>query len=267
MVDSVDEKISIWFDDYEKPDGSIQVRAHFLSDEKLTHLENFLSKSIPDCYISKTDLVARMSATGLSAAEILQNKLPDKGSVMAGDFGEIFTLFYLESEKKESLKKIKKWRFKQDRNKAAPHSDVVILYRESASQHSKNDFVICAEAKLKSTVSQFSPIEKSIEGYCSDKTGRLARTLVWLREKAIDHGSAEEIANITRFTGDNLNTGYKKLYKAVAIVDRNYMNDELKKSLDLPPQTEEFEVIVIGIKDLKNQYENSFAKAISGVST
>lgn len=77
----------------------------------------------------------------------------------------------MASERSERVNKIRKWQFKQDRTKAAPHSDVVILHRKYADRPSKDDFVICAESKVKSTQSPFCPIEKSIEGYNSDKTG------------------------------------------------------------------------------------------------
>ena len=165
-----EENISLCFNEYECPDGSIAVRAHTLDGETLSKLEEFMSQEIPTCYISKGEMETRMNETGLSAAEILQNKIPDAGSVMAGDFGEVLTLFYLASERAEAVKKIKKWRFKQDRTKAAPHSDVIIMHRAHTDRPSTNDFVICAEAKLKSTASAFSPIEKAAA--CSRKGRR-----------------------------------------------------------------------------------------------
>ncbi|MGH1399211.1 MAG: Hachiman antiphage defense system protein HamA [Alphaproteobacteria bacterium] len=259
-----EDNVSSWFTDHVMPNGSVEVRAHVLDDDKIVELEEFMIEAIPGCYISDNDLEAQINNTGLSASEILQNKLPDTGSVMAGDFGEVLTLFYLGSERQEVVKKLRKWRFKQDRTKAAPHSDVVILYREHDDRPSRKDFVICAESKLKSTASAFSPIEKSIDGYKSDKTGRLARTLVWLKEKAIDHENATSIAFIKRFTEDHLKTEFKKTYRAVAVIDRNYLDEELVKTLDLPEQNEEFEVIVIGIDNLKNLYEHCFSKAANG---
>lgn len=264
--DTNSENITGWFCVHPKPDGAVEVRAHLLEDAKHSQLEDFFVREIPDCYISAGVLKARVNETGLTASEILQNKLPDTGSVMAGDFGEILTLFYLGSERSEQIRKLKKWQFKQDRTKAAPHSDVVILHKKYPDRASKSDFVICAEAKVKSTPSNFCPIEKSIEGYSLDRTGRLARTLVWLKEKAIDQGTPDSISYIKRFTDDHLNTEFKKHYKAVAIVDRNYLDQELQKNLDLPEQNEEFEVVVIGISDLKNLYERSFSRAISEVT-
>jgi len=223
-------------------------------------------QEIPGCYISKDDLTTRMNATGLSASEILQNKLPDTGNVMSGDFGEVLTLFYLGSERSEVVKNVRKWRFKQDRKKPAPHSDVIVLFREYSDRPSVNDFVICAESKAKATGSPSEPIKNSIMGYESDKTGRLARTLVWLKEKEIDHGDADSLGFIKRFTDELLNVEFSKKYRAVAIIDRDYLDEELVRSLNLPPQNDEFEIIVLGVQNLKKLYEESFSRAVSEVT-
>ncbi len=265
MIDNEDD-IESWFSEHDIPEGSIAVRVHCLNDGNSAQLEDFMSRAIPTCYISENDLAARMNETGLSASELIQNKVPDPGSVMAGDFGEVLTLFFLGSERTEPLTKLRKWRFKQDRTKAAPHSDVIILHKAHDDRPSTDDFVICAESKLKSTASPFSPIEKSIEGYKADKTGRLARTLVWLKEKAIDNENSDAIAFVSRFTDDLLETSFEKKFRAVAVIDLAFLDDELLKELDLPTQSDEFEVVVLGIGDLKNLYEQSYDKAVEEVS-
>lgn len=255
-----------WFENYQRLADAIDVTAHILPPEKTALLEEFLVSNIPNCYITSELLADRMAAVGLTAPQIIQNKIPDRGSVMAGDFGEVTTLFFLGSERSEAVKNIMKWQYKQDRTKAAPHSDVLILHREDYEQASTNDFVICAESKLKSTRSPFSPIESSIAGYNLDKTGRLARTLVWLKEKEIDHGSPESIAFVERFTDEHLDTEYSKYFKAVAIIDRTFIDEELSKTLELPVQNEEFEIIVLGISDLKDLYERTFGRAVAEVT-
>ena len=258
--------ITSCFIDYEKPDGSIEVRAHILSEDKREYLENLLVQEIPDCYITQADISAQINRTGLTASEILQSKLPDPGSVMSGDFGELITLFYLSEETTVTTESIKKWRYKQDRNKPAPHSDVVIIHRKHTDRPSKDDFVICAEAKARASSSQSEPIESAVRDSAKDKTGRLARTLVWLKDKAIAHENADTIKFIKRFTDDLLNTEFKKHYKAVAIIDRSFLDEELLKALEIPAQNEEFEVLVLGITDLKALYENSFSRAVAEVS-
>ena len=250
-----------WFENYDLPSDSSSVRAPVLKPEEAKLLEEFMVRAIPSCYLSSDSLGIQIKNTGFTASQLIQNKIPDPGSVMAGDFGEILTLFYLAGDIEEIAKKVKKWRFKQDRTKAAPHSDVIILYREFDNRPSTNDFVICAEAKLKSTKSSFSPIERSIEGYEKDKTGRLARTLVWLKEKAIDSEGAESLSYMQRFTDDHLKTEFKKQFRSVALIDRAFLDDELIKPFDLPDQSDDLEVLVLGIDDLKNVYQRSFQRA------
>ena len=111
MITNEDE-INTWFSDHDCPDESIDVRVHILENDKISELEEFMLRAIPTCYISNDDLAARVDATDLTASEILQNKIPYRGSVMAGDFGEVLTLFFLGSERTENLQKLRKWRFK-----------------------------------------------------------------------------------------------------------------------------------------------------------
>jgi len=256
-------KIHSAFDLQQTPKDGVACRCHVLREKERVALMNFLIVSLPDCYITKTTLRERIKATGKSASELLTNKVPDPGSVMSGDFGEILTLFFLGSERDEKVALIKKWLYKQDRAKPAPHSDVVILYREFGNKSSAKDFVISAEAKQKSTKGKFAPIAAAIDGLEQDHTGRLARTLAWLREKAIDHGTKDEVAFIERFTHD-LSVTYAKHYKAVAIIDLELLDDELKRK-PCPAVNGAFEVVVIGIKDLKTFYEVVFNRAIKEV--
>lgn len=251
------------FDPYKVPKGGIAATCHVLRDQERDALIKFCVGSLPECYITQATLQARVKATGQSASEILANKLPDAGSVMSGDFGEIFTLLFLGSQRAEKVALIKKWRYKQDRKKPAPHSDVVVLFREFADKSSKNDFVLSAESKQKATKGAFAPIENAVAGLTLDQTGRLARTLTWLREKAIDQDTKEEIALVERFTHD-LSVTYAKHYKAVAIVDRELLDGELTRQPS-PTINDTFELVVIGIKNLKEFYETVFGRAIKEV--
>lgn len=257
-------KVAHAFDSHTMPNGGIAATCHVLREKERAALLNYCVASLPECYIAQAILRDRVKATALPACTILANKLPDPGSVMSGDFGEIFTLFFLGSQRAEKVALIKKWRYKQDRRKPAPHSDVVLLYREFADKSSKNDFVISAESKQKATKSAFAPIEAAIAGLTLDQTGRLARTLAWLREKAIDQGHREEIALVERFTHD-LAVTYAKHYKAVAIIDRELLDGELTRQPS-PAINASFEVVVIGIKDLKVFYETVFGRAVKEVT-
>lgn len=119
---------------------------------------------------------------------------------MSGDFGEILVYLY-QAAKEHPVEAIgpKKWRLKQDRTKPSPHSDVVHYVLPSWPTPSAQDVILCAEVKTKATAGKTAPIKEAIEGCENDRTGRLARTLVWLRERALteDLGDIELIARMT----------------------------------------------------------------------
>lgn len=258
-------KIDTAFAPHDMPPGALPVRCHVLQAGKARLMEDFLVQELPWCYTTKGHIKKRIEEAKVSPTEILANKLPDPGSVMSGDFGEILTLFFLSSERTEATTPIKKWRYKQDRQKPAPHSDVILLYREKGDKPTKRDFVICAEAKQKSTNSTFNPIKEAVDGFEKDRTGRLARTLVWLKEKALDQESRENLEFVKRFT-DDLSVEYLKHFKAVAVVDRALLDEEITQHISLPEQDSSFEVVVLGINELKTFYERVFARSPSEVT-
>lgn len=260
-VNSVSQKeFAQAFIPHNMPPNALAVRCHVLDDTKAKVVEDFLVEELPWCYATTANVKRRAKKTGRTPSQIIANRLPNPGSVMSGDFGEITTMFFLASERDEPMELIKKWRYKQDRTKPIPLSDIIILYREAEDRASKNDFVLCAEAKQKSTSSSFSPIAKAVEGFKEDSTGRLGRTLAWLREKAIDQENEKRITLIERFAL-NVTIEYAKYFKAVAIVDRALLNAELTRQVALPTQNDSFEVVVLGIRNLKTLYEKVFQRA------
>ena len=73
-------------------------------------------------------------------AKVLQSKLPDPGSTMAGDFGELLVYLYQAAKEHPRLAfGPKKWRLKQDRTKPAPRSDVIHFVLPSWPQPSEGD--------------------------------------------------------------------------------------------------------------------------------
>ncbi len=252
-------KTVVAFDPYTIPKNGLKGRCHVLSDKKRDALLDFIVRELPECYITKSKLLANAKKTGKSLEFHLTNKLPDKGSVMSGDFGEILTLFFLAHERTEAVKVMRKWVHKMDRTKSAPYSDVVILHCPDPGKPLADDFVVSAETKQKATDTAFEPISAAIAGVDSDRTGRLGRCLAWLREKAIDESSVEEIALIERFA-TKLTVPYKKHYKAVAVIDLALLDDELTRK-PVHTGSTEFEVVVLGIRDLKAYYELAFSRA------
>lgn len=265
MAQDLFKGISVLFSSYEKPDGSLDISTHALKDGCYDKLLNYLTEKLPFCYITRNNIKKIAKRANMSPCDVVLNKYPDKGSVMAGDFGEISCLYFLACQQPKEAKRIMKWRYKQDRQKAAPHSDVIILYCKEPNSPSIDDYVICAEAKLKSTKSEFNPISKALEGYSLDKTGRLARTLTWLHEKAIENENEEKIEYFKRVVETNLNVSFDKYHKAVAIVDMKFIDNELIQDLEIPANCDEFECIVLGIPNLKSLYESVYERSAEEV--
>jgi hypothetical protein len=256
--------ISEAFEDHDRPQGSVECTCHTLTEAERERLIEFLVGELPSCYVRDGWIGTRVQETGQPASTLLASKLPDRGSVMSGDFGEILTLHFLGSQQQVDVELVKKWRHKQDRTKAAPHSDVIVIYRESPTEASANDFIISAEAKQKATAGAFAPIAKALEGVEKDRTGRLARTIAWLHEKALDSGDATEIRLIDRFR-DPVTNAFGKQFKAVAIIDRELLDGELTKVLDTVVHPS-VQLVVLAVSDLKDAYETVFQRAIEEVT-
>ena len=244
------------FGDYEFEDEpEYPFRCHFLEDDgDIETLKEFLISKLPECYSTAELLQARADRHGCSVEQALCNRLPSPGNVMAGDFGEILTLFFLSSEcDEDQLHHVLKWRYKQDRQKAAPHSDTLVVRQSDESPD--DDFIIVAEAKMKATRNNsYEPLNAALGGMEADYTGRLARTLVWLEEKYLDEESPEDLATISRFT-DASKPAFEKRHKAVAIIDTRLLDAELQRELALPENLVDYEIIALSLNDLKDVYE------------
>lgn len=214
------------------------------------------------CYISDPSLRARAAVTSVSAHTIVGSKLPDRGSTMAGDFGEILTaLFYAASEYPGIVLDPKKWRLKQDRTKPAPGSDVVQIILPQWPEASVNDRIICAEVKTKSTPGGSTPIASAIADSEKDSSRRFVKTLNWLKERAIDTGLATvSIEQLDRFIHAVDHPEATREFRAVAVVCASLVADELVGVV--PPPPSERALIVISVPDLKENYERVFDAAL-----
>lgn len=213
------------------------------------------------CYVTDAALEENAQRTGRPISEIVAAKLPDPGSTMAGDFGEILTYLYQAvHEHPNAVTGPKKWRLKQDRTKPAPYSDVVSFVVPSWPQSSENDLLMCTEVKTKSTNGDSSPITAAIADCEKDRTSRLAKTLVWLRERALgeDLGSTT-IEHLERFINANDHPPAKKRFRAVAIICSSLVDNELVDAPDELPT--DHSVVVISVPDIKELYEAVFNAA------
>ena len=104
------------------------------------------------------------------------------------------------------------------------------------------------------------PIPNAIADSRKDQEGRLDKTLIWLRERAI-LGEIEDAwrDRLNRFINAIDFPPATRDFFAVAVISEEFVADETA-NLTLPPSNE-CTLIVIAIHDLKNVYESVFAAA------
>lgn len=210
------------------------------------------------CYISDEKLLERAKATGVAGSEVAAAKIPDPGAVMSGDFGEIVTAFFMATRALPAVSiDPVRWRYKADRKKTAPYSDVVQMVLPTWPMSSANDRIACAEVKTKATKGKFDPIAAAGDGSALDRGGRLVNTLQWLKDKALTDGSdVIEVAQLDRFIQavDHPRASWE--FCAVAVIDSKFVDDEIAKGT--APPANECALIVISVPELKRRYTELF---------
>lgn len=246
--------ISPWFiPEHDAPFALVRV-----SNEHAAAWTDVLGIPVRRCYIDDNLLEKRARAVGRSRAELLAAKLPERGSIMAGDFGEILVFLY-QAAQEPTLEIVgpKKWRLKEARTRSASHTDVVQFALPHWPQASEDDQILCSEVKTKSTAGNSSPIRSAIADCEKDRTGRLAKTLVWLRERALheDLGTTT-INHLERFINAIDHPEARKRFRAVAVVCTSLVDQELVHAPQQQPS--DYSVVVIAVPNLKQQYEKVF---------
>ena len=226
-----------------------------------------LSVPLRRCYIADVTLQERVAKTGRSASEIVAAKLPDAGSVMSGDFGEILAALFLASDEHPAdVRDPKKWRLKQARSGPAPYSDVVQFVLPIWPDSSADDQLICAEVKTKATAGASTPITSAIADSRKDREGRLAKTIVWLRERALGENLGTlDLSRIERFTNAVDHPPAARYFRAVAVISSDLIDDELDGVE--PPAADECTLVIISVPDLKQTYQDVYAAIVAAAET
>lgn len=235
-----------------------------IDTDQASTFADWLGVPVRRCYISDASLHERVTETAKSAQEIIAAKLPDRGSTMAGDFGEILTaLFQAAREHPGEVLDPKKWRLKQDRTKPAPLSDVVQMLLPHWPDASEDDRIICSEVKTKSTPGTSTPIPDAIADSEKDSSRRFVRTLNWLKERALDTGlSTISVEQLDRFIHAIDFPAATREFCAVAVISASLVAGELV-GVQAPPASERA-LIVISVPDLKANYERVYDAAVVG---
>lgn len=228
-----------------------------------------LGTIIRRCYISDTLVKERALKKHLPEENVINSKLPDPGSTMSGDFGELLVNFYQASQElPHNAIGFNKWRLKQDRNKPAPHSDVVHLVLPHWPKPSSEDRILCSEVKTKSTNSSSKPLTEAIQDCNKDQTSRLAKTLIWLRDRTINDTEMDDVNlnQLDRFINAIDAPPVTRQFRAVLVICSSLVHSQLDKEAPTA-KPDDYTVVVISVPNLKHTYEAVFAAARKAITT
>lgn len=238
-----------------------------VSGEHAAAWAELLGVAVRRCYVTDSLLQQSAGARNVSQLDIAAAMLPDAGATMAGDFGEIVVYLYQGAQLHPAVALgATKWRLKQDRTKPAPYSDVVHFVVPSWPLPSEHDIILCSEVKTKSTNGASAPIKTAIEDCTKDRTSRLSRTLVWLRERALTENLGDvQLAHLDRFINATEYPEAQRRFHAVAVVCAGLVEAELA---DAPTESNsDYTVVVIAVPDLYATYMSVFAAARQAIQT
>lgn len=237
-----------------------------IKEEQTALWPSMLAEAVRRSYVADAAIDEQALRTGRPKAEIVAAKLPDRGATMAGDFGEVLVfLYHATREHPVAVIGPKKWRLKQDRTKPAPYSDVVHFVSPSWPAATAQDRILCSEVKTKSTNGDSTPVASAIEDCEKDRVSRLAKTLAWLRERALgeDLGSTS-LAHLERFINATDHPPAQKCFRAVAVVCSSLVEGELGDTPQEPPI--DHSVVVVSVPKLKELYERVFDSVLASVT-
>ncbi|RNM12225.1 DUF1837 domain-containing protein [Nocardioides pocheonensis] len=226
-------------------------------DDKTAAWSELLGVPARRCYIADATLQAIVDDKKLPFETVVEAVLPDKGSVMAGDYGEIVGAIYLASTITGDVLEPKMWRLKSRRTRASEGSDIVQFQLPQWPVPSDQDVVLCAEVKTKSTNGSSTPVADAIADSRKDRESRLAKTLLWLKERAIlGHLGTVQLDHIERFVKatDHPQATYE--FRAVVVLSSELVDAELAGVT--VPHLGECTLVVISVPDLKANYEKLF---------
>ncbi len=229
-----------------------------IAEDRAAEWTELLGVPARRCYISDGKLKAIVDEKGHSYETVVQAVIPDEGSVMAGDYGEIVTALYLAScAHPAEVLEPKMWRLKSRRTKASEGSDVVQFQLPHWPVASDEDTIVCAEVKTKSTNGTSTPVKSSIEDSRKDREGRLLKTLLWLKERAIVGTlGTVDLDHIDRFVKATDHPPAIREFRAVAVISSELLEKELA-DVTVPEPTE-CTLVVISVPDLKANYESLY---------
>lgn len=237
-----------------------------LKEDDLGDFLNKLPEEFRLCYITDDELNDLSKKNGESKNDTLRKYiLPNVGNIMSGDFGEMLSYFLVIDKYNDEgliIDGPRKWRWKPARNKPAPYSDAVLFHFHNKGKSSTKDKMISIESKMKATYSNNHRIQDAINDAKEDRNSRAVKTLDWLDEKYGRCGMRKEQQELQRFRKPSKFGSYEKIYKAIPIIDKKLLPDELKEKVI---SDDGIKILVISINNLKEIYQDTYKNIISSV--
>lgn len=209
-------------------DCLIPFREAYISEEKLTHI------------------VSRFSTT---RKDVISQRLPSKGMVMSGDFGEILS-FYLACQTWAPTANVlpMKWRLRDSKKDASKYTDIIVFSLINPNNPSVADAMFTYEVKTCATGLGNSTykthkrpsrvnykdgklectILEAVFDANKDAVERAAETISYLLTRCQDEDLDELYKQIFRFRNATKTT-YQKEYNAVAVIDSMTLAEQIKR--------------------------------------
>ncbi len=250
-------------------DFEIQNKKVTILSLKSVEYDNFIKK-LPDgflfSYITKKELKSQKTEFGETASDIYNQYIPDNPSLMSGEFGEIISHSLLKEIYERNgylLNGLKKTLYKEAKNVASHGTDIVLFHQNNRNKSSEKDLLISAEIKTKATKNKDSSILKAVKDAEKDNLSRLSETLIWLKRVYKENKDTNGFNRIQRFADPVKKGKYKKHFKAIAIIDKDFKSYE-----KVPKKTsikDDFEIILVLIDNLKNSYQSVYANIYKSI--
>ena len=234
-----------------------------------------------EAYIGEDKLTHIVSQFPTTRKEAISRRLPEKGMVMSGDFGEILS-FYLACQTWAPAANVlpMKWRFRDSKKDASKYTDIILFSLQDPDNPSPSDSMYTYEVKTCATGLGRSvyKIHKR-PSYVNYKDGKLECTIleaVFDANKDAVERAAETIPYLlTRCEDEDLydlhkkiyrfrkaaKTTYQKEYNAVAVVDSTTLVEQIKRMpsdlLRMHPNVKN--VYCVPMDNLQNIYESIYS--------
>ena len=235
-----------------------------------------------EAYIATDKLNHIVSHFPTTRKEAISRRLPRKGNVMSGDFGEILSFYMACQIWSPSVNVIPmKWRFKDSKKDASKYTDVILFELHDADNPSVDDAMFTYEVKtcatglgdgiykvhVKPSYKNYKDgklectIIEAVFDSNKDAVERAAETIPYLLTRCEDEDLYDLYKQIYRFR-EAEKTTYNKEYNAVAIVDSTTLSKQMLRMpgdlLTMHPNVKN--VYCIPMENLQNVYESIYAE-------